>query len=161
LAGVTRLPVTRPTVMIGTSDGRRWLLGPRQAQPNLDAVATVYGVGGLGAAYLVAPTLAVASARQLARRSESPLSPGVGAQIVEQVAGAPRTGEQAWTGTLQFATQSIGAKAIAVDGDAEVALLELTIPATATPLALQTDVGQGDPWQVFALASGGTATAGP
>ncbi len=136
--GVTRIAVSRPEVMIGTSDGRRWLLGPEQPVPDRNAIAALSGTQGLGAAYLVSPTLAVTSARHLA---------------------APGTG--AWTGVLRFGTVTVSAKAIALDGDADIALLELANPVPFTPLELQTEVNQGEPWQAFPLPATGSANAGP
>jgi hypothetical protein len=59
---VARVDVRGDAVMVSAVDGRRWLLTRAGERPNLDAVTTIEGPGGQGAAYLVAPTLAVTSA---------------------------------------------------------------------------------------------------
>jgi hypothetical protein len=133
-AGVTRIPVHRPEVMIRTADGRRWLVGPEVPRPDLDAIVPLHGRGGLGAAYLVAPTLLVSSARLLA--SASP------------------------TQQVTFGTIAIDATIAAIDEDADIALLRLARPAPATPLALDPDVRQGEAWQAYPLPAGAASESG-
>jgi hypothetical protein len=125
LRGLTKIPVTGPEVMIGTADGRRWLLEPEQPSPNLDAIGTMRGENGSGCAYLVAPSLAVSSARHLLRR-------------------------EAGFSSIEFRdTSAVAARTVALDEDSDIALLELTSPISTSPLELQPDVHPGETWKVY------------
>jgi hypothetical protein len=130
LRGLTKIPVARPQVMIGTADGRRWLLGPEQPMPNLDAVGKLLEAEGPGYAYLVAPRLAVSSARPV-RRPEQGIS------------------------SIHFADGYHAARVVALDDDADIALLELASPVAISPLELQPDVHPGETWKAYP-ASGGS-----
>jgi hypothetical protein len=126
LHGLTKIPVTRPQVMIGTSDGRRWLLRPEQPGPNLDAIGTLFGGSGPGYVYLVAPTLAVSSARHLLGREED-FSP------------------------IRFLSVEFAARLVALDDDADIALIEVMSPIPTSPLELQPDVRPGETWKAYLL----------
>jgi hypothetical protein len=121
LRTVTQIPVARPDVMIGTSDGRRFLLVRERSRPNAAAIARILGEEEAGVAYLVASNLAVSSARQL---KESIYH-------------------------LSFKSQMVRARVVSLDTDADIALLELASPLSIAPLELQVNVRKGDAWQAL------------
>ncbi len=122
---VTRVDVKGDPVMLGALDGRRWMLARVGDAPDLAGLTGFECAGGVGAAYLVAQTLAATSAA-----------------LVRD--GAPSA--------LVFGGASYGVTVVAVDEEADVALLELDRPATVLPVALSPDARQGDPWVAYARA---------
>lgn len=134
LGKTTRIPVKRADVIVGTPDGRRWLLSPTPPEPDREAILSLNG--GSGAAYLVAPTLAVTSPRNVAR-SDGP-----------------------WTGALAFGKDVIEARVVAVDENADIALLRLDRKAPVDGLELQLDPRTGAMWQAISTPSGGASERG-
>ncbi|MFO0601611.1 MAG: hypothetical protein U0324_00485 [Polyangiales bacterium] len=131
---VTRIDVKGDPVMLGALDGRRWMLARVGDVPNLAGLTGFECAGGVGAAYLVAQTLAATSAA-----------------LVRD--GAPSA--------LVFGDASYAVTVVATNEEADVALLELDRPATVFPVALSPDARQGDPWVAFGRApvpGGGQST---
>lgn len=138
LRGITRIPVRGQRVMIGTPDKRRWWLEPEQEMPILESIHTLTDTTGVGhPAYLVAPSQVATAARWLA--------------------GTP-------TPTVSFRDYTQTTEVIAIDEDADIALLRLSELASEPPLELDPDVRQGQSWQAFPSGSrivGTIATAWP
>jgi hypothetical protein len=138
LAADTRIPVQGARVRLGTLDQRQWWLEPAQAQPPTSWILRVPGAGDAGpcAMYLVSPDHAVSCAR-------------IGTAPFPLVVGEKQH----------------GARIVAVDEDADIALLELAPPTSDTPYDLRLDVDQGQAWQAFAASGarvvGTVATAWP
>jgi hypothetical protein len=121
--GLTRIPVKHSQVMIGTADGRRWVLEPERPKPNAAAVGAVWTTGGLAGAYLIGSRHVVTSA----------LNAQPGTKPVQ----------------VHFGDSVVHARVVSLDLDADIALLELVFPLTIPPLKLLTEVHQGDPCQMI------------
>jgi hypothetical protein len=138
LRGITRIPVRGQRVMIGTLDKRRWWLEPEQEMPIIESIHTLTDKTGVGhPAYLVAPNQVVTAARWLA--------------------GTP-------TPFVSFRDYTQATEIIAIDDDADIALLRLSELVNEPPLELDPDVRQGQSWQAFPSGTrivGTIATAWP
>jgi hypothetical protein len=137
LRGITSIPVEGPRIMLGTPDKRRWWLEPEQEQPNVNAIRTTSDNddGVAHTLYLVRPDQAVTTARWLAD---------------------PRP-------TVSFGGWRPVA-IVAVDDDADIALVRLREPVRDPALEFDPDVRQGQSWQAFPFGNrivGTIATAWP
>jgi hypothetical protein len=128
---VTRIDVTSREVMIGTSDGKRWLLGPKQDTPNLAAITSSFGGGGQTAAYLVTPTLAVTSAPSI---------------VTDRV--------------LTFGGRQLEARVVAIDVDSDIAILRLSSAASVPPLELDDEPHAGQSFRIYGLPQGSATETG-
>jgi hypothetical protein len=139
---VTTIAVATAEVMLGSSEGRRWLLGPKQRVPNVQAVEWVAvrsgRAAGRAAGYLVRPDIVVASAREITLGDHGNLR-----------------------GSISFGGDVIGAHAIVLDEDSDVALLRLSRPPHILPLELELEPQVGQIWQAFGLPTGSVSERGP
>jgi hypothetical protein len=138
LRGITTIAVEGPRIMLGTPDKRRWWLEPEQDQPNVNAIRTTSDDddGVPHTVYLVAPDQVVTTARWLANNPRPIVSFG------------------GWR----------PAELVAVDEEADIALVRLSEPLREPPLEFDPDVRQGQSWQAFPFGSrivGTIATAWP
>jgi hypothetical protein len=134
LRGVTTIPVEGPRIMLGMPDKRRWWLEPEQEQPNQHTIWAIPDEHGNRIAYR--------------------------AYLVapDRVVTAAR-----WLTSTPPPT-AFYEEVVAIDEDADIALLRLFKPFELKPLEFNPDVRQGQTWQAFPFGSrivGTIATAWP